>query len=173
MLVTQRSMGEDTHQIAAQAPLTWNYLESHADALDARSSSIYRKRPRFSIFGVGDYSFAPWKLCISGFHKTLNFVSVGPAAGKPVVVDDGCYFLPCGSEEEAGQLAELLNAKEARGFFEAFVFWDAKRPITAGLLAQLDLDALAAERGSTWSSGRNAWREAPLLAPARRAQALG
>ena len=155
MLVPQRSIGEETSTIAKRAPLTWRYLESHADALNSRSSSIYRNRPRFSIFGVGDYSFAPWKVSISGFYKKLDFVSVGPKGGKSVMLDDTCYFLPCGSEEDAGQLADLLNAQEARGFFNAFVFWDAKRPITVNLLGSLDLEALAAECGSDWVSGES------------------
>ena len=154
MLVTQRSIGEDTRRIADRAPLTWRYLESHADVLDSRSSSIYRNRPRFSVFGVGDYSFAPWKVSISGFYKQLQFVPVGPKDGKPVVLDDTCYFLACQSEAEAGQLAGLLNTEEARGFFNAFVFWDAKRPITVSLLSTLDLDALAAECDSKWVSGQ-------------------
>lgn len=154
MLVTQRSIGEETSTIENRAPLTWRYLESHAEVLDSRSSSIYRNRPRFSIFGVGDYSFAPWKVSISGFYKKLDFVPVGPKDGKPVMLDDTCYFLPCESEEDAGQLADLLNAQEARGFFEAFIFWDAKRPITINLLSTLDLDALAAECGSDWGSGQ-------------------
>ncbi len=152
MLVTQRSIGEKTCIIEKQAPLTWRYLESHKRILDSRSSSIYRNRPRFSIFGVGDYSFAPWKVSISGFYKKFDFIIVGPKDGKPVVLDDTCYFLPCETEEEARQLANLLNAQEAQGFFNAFVFWDAKRPITVNLLACLDLDALAAECGSKWAS---------------------
>ena len=157
MLVPQRSIGEETSTIAKRAPQTWRYLESHAEILDSRSSSIYRNRPRFSIFGVGDYSFAPWKVAISGFYKKLDFVLVGPKDGKPVVLDDTCYFLPCQTEEDARQLAELLNAQEARGFFDAFVFWDAKRPITVNLLASLDLDALAAECGSKWVSGQSSF----------------
>ena len=154
MLVTQRSIGEETARISGNAPLTWRYLESHADILDSRSSSIYRNRPRFSVFGVGDYTFAPWKVAISGFYKQLGFLSVGPSGGKPVVLDDTCYFLPCQSEHEAGQLASLLNSEEAKGFFDAFIFWDAKRPITASLLSSLDLDALAAQCGSEWTSGQ-------------------
>ena len=154
MLVTQRSIGEETTGISERAPLTWRYLESHADMLDSRSSSIYRNRPRFSVFGVGDYSFAPWKVAISGFYKHIEFNAVAPKEDRPVVLDDTCYFLPCQSGKEAERLAALLNTDEVKGFFSAFVFWDAKRPITAGLLASLDLDALAVQCGSEWSSGQ-------------------
>ena len=154
MLVTQRLVGEDTPQIEYEAPRTWDYLQSHAARLDARASSIYRNRPRFSVFGVGPYSFAPWKVAISGFYKRLDFRCIGPIEGKPIVLDDTCYFLPCRTAHDARLLAELLNTKAARGFFRSFIFWDAKRPITAQLLASLDLGILAEEVGvslPTWS----------------------
>ena len=154
MLITQKSTGEDTSAIAKRSPLTWRYLESHGELLDSRSSSIYRNRPRFSIFGVGDYSFAPWKVSISGFYKKFDFIPVGPKDGKPVMLDDTCYFLPCYSEDQAEKLVEILNAKEAKRYFNSFVFWDAKRPITISLLSTLDLAALAEECGSDWAYGQ-------------------
>jgi hypothetical protein len=147
MLVTQRCIGGDTREIRVRAPRTWDYLQSHAPALDRRASSIYRNRPRFSVFGVGDYSFAPWKVAISGFYKRLAFTVVGSHAGKPVVFDDTAYFIPCGSEDEARTIGALLNSPAAREFYSAFIFWDAKRPITIDLLRRLDLSALARDAG--------------------------
>ena len=148
MLLTQRSVGEDTSRIARTAPQTWAYLQSHGDRLDSRASSIYRNRPRFSVFGVGPYTFAPWKVATSGFYKRLEFRCVGPAEEKPVVLDDTCYFIPCRTERDADTLAGLLDSEPARGFFRAFVFWDAKRPITVQLLSRLDLRRLAGEVGT-------------------------
>jgi len=147
MLVPQKSMREDTSIIRDVAPKTWEYLQRWADRLDRRASSIYRNRPRFSIFGVGAYTFAPWKIAISGFYKKLHFAAVGPYEGRPVVLDDTSYFLACRSEPEARFVADLLNSEPARAFFSAFVFWDAKRPITIDLLRRLDLSALARELG--------------------------
>ena len=99
-----------------------------------RGSSIYRNRPPFSVFGVGDYSFAPWKVAISGFYKKLEFVVLGPVKGRPVVLDDTSYFLPCQTKEQAEYLTTLLNSPAARSFYKALIFWDSKRPITADLL---------------------------------------
>src|SRR5207248_9500541 len=101
MLVTQRAVGEETAIIRETAPKTWAYLQQHGDLLDRRASSIYRGRPRFSVFGVGDYTFAPWKVAISAFYKELHFTVVGLFAGKPIVLDDTCYFVSCQSQEEA------------------------------------------------------------------------
>ncbi|RLC86741.1 MAG: SAM-dependent DNA methyltransferase [Chloroflexi bacterium] len=148
MLVTQRTIGKDTTSIKYTAPKTWAYLTSHSARLDKRQSSIYKGRPRFSIFGVGAYSFSPWKVAISGLYKKLHFAVVGPHAGKPVVLDDTCYFIPCQSEKEARYLAELLNSEAAKEFFKSFIFWDAKRPITANILKRLSLVALARELGA-------------------------
>ncbi len=148
MLVTQKAVGDDTSVIRIAAPKTWEYLQKQGHLLDRRASSIYRNRPRFSVFGVGDYTFAPWKVAISGFYKKLQFATVGHHAGKPVVLDDTSYFVACQSEQEARFIAGLLNSQLAREFFSAFVFWDAKRPITIDMLGRLDLVALACDLGS-------------------------
>jgi hypothetical protein len=147
MLVTQRSIGEETRTIRHRAPKTWQYLLDQAEMLDSRASSIYKNRPRFSVFGVGPYSFARWKVAISGFYKKLSFRAIAPHQGKPVVLDDTCYFLACRNQAEAEAIAEMLNSAPAKRFFSAFIFWDAKRPITVELLRQLDLVALARRLG--------------------------
>ncbi len=143
MLVPQQSVGEDTADIARRAPKTWAYLQAHVDRLAARRSRIYRGRPPFSIFGVGAYTFAMWKVAISGFYKRLEFACVGPHAERPVVFDDTVTLLPCADEAEARQLCALLNSAAARGFYESMISWSDKRPITAALLRRLDLNVLA------------------------------
>jgi hypothetical protein len=147
MVVPQRRLGDDTAEIERRAPRTWSYLSSHLAAFERRASSIYRGKAAFSVFGVGDYTFAPWKVAISGMYKTLRFVKVGPRDGKPVVFDDVTNFLPCTSEPAADLLIELLESTSARAFFRGRVFWDAKRPVTIELLNRLDLVELAKEAG--------------------------
>jgi len=147
MLVTQGAPGEATNHIKDEAPRTWSYLEQHGQLLDGRGSSIYRRRPRFSVFGVGPYTFAPWKVSICGLYKKLEFRIVGPRGGKPVVFDDTVYFLSCNSEREAELIQKCLHSSPAREFLGAFIFWDSKRPVTAEILGRLDLMALASELG--------------------------
>jgi hypothetical protein len=143
MIVTQRFVGEDTNYISKIAPKTWEYLTRHAAVLDKRGSVIYRNKPPFSIFGVGPYSFAPWKVAISGFYKKLHFVKIGPLNGRPIVFDDTIYFLPCWSEEEASFVEALLRSEVAETFLRAMIHWDEKRPITAEILKRLNLQKLA------------------------------
>lgn len=143
VLLTQQRVTDETDGIEAKAPKTWKYLMDHADQLDKRGSSIYAKRARFSVFGIGDYTFAPWKVAISGMYKNLCFQTIGKQHGKPVVVDDTCYFIPCDSKTEADFFAELLNSDVAQRFIRALVFSDAKRPITIDVLKRIDLKKLA------------------------------
>jgi len=147
MLVTQHETGEMTTHIKHEAPRTWAYLEQHGQSLDARGSSIYRRRPRFSVFGVGQYAFSPWKVSICGLYKKLQFRVVGPQGGKPVVFDDTVYFVPCKSKREAELIQGCLHSSQAQEFLNAFIFWESKRPITAEVLGRLDLVALAVELG--------------------------
>ena len=143
VLVTQRSPSDDTAAIQKRAPKTWAYLTTHANILDKRGSIIYKKRPRFSVFGVGDYTFAPWKVAVSGLYKNCRFEVIGQKDGKPIVLDDTCYFIPCSSENEASFLCELLNSDVCQRFLRSLVFFDAKRPVTIDVLNRIDLKKVA------------------------------
>ncbi|MBX7259452.1 MAG: SAM-dependent DNA methyltransferase [Candidatus Hydrogenedentes bacterium] len=147
VLLTQRRVADPTDEIEKRAPKTWQYLNDHAEFMDRRGSSIYANRPRFSVFGVGEYSFSPAKVAISGLYKNFKFRAIGSAAGKPVMVDDTCYFVPCESKAEADYFANLLNRDTAQRFISSLVFRDAKRPITIEILKRIDLKKLAVHAG--------------------------
>ena len=61
VVVPQRKLREDTAHLRSDAPLLWHYLSDHRSFLDGRKSSIYRGAPEFSLFGLGDYSFARYR----------------------------------------------------------------------------------------------------------------
>lgn len=147
LLVPHKTMTASPEVIRRSTPKAWEYLLANAPLLAKRGSSIHRGRPSCSLFGVGEYSFAPWKVAISGLYKTLDFVKVSPAGGKPVVLDDTCYFFPCASEEECEALHRLVHSRPAQELWSALVFWDAKRPVTAQLLNSLDFAAVADATG--------------------------
>ena len=143
VLVTQRRTGEDTAKFREAAPRIWEYLNGHASHFDSRASAVYRGQPRFAMFGIGDYSFAPWKVAISGFYDSLRFLLVSPQGGRPVMVDDTCYFLPFDHREEAELVIDLLGSEAARRFLRSLVFPDTKRPVTIDILRRISIDALA------------------------------
>lgn len=142
VIVTQKRPGEDTRQLQQVAPQLWNYLTAQADIFERRKSSIYRGKPPFSMFGIGDYSFALYKVGISGLHKTPRFRAIAPVDGRPVMLDDTCYFIACDSPEQAAFLASLLNSPACLDFILSCSFSDAKRPVTKKLLGRINLKAL-------------------------------
>ena len=143
VILPQKDIGEDTQRLEIHAPKTWEYLLRHAAMLDKRKSSIYKQRARFAIFGVGAYSFAPYKVAVSGLYKQLRFVVIGQFFEKPMMVDDTCYFIACSSHEEAQSLSHLLNTEICRKFLHSLIFFDAKRPITKDILQRIDFNKLA------------------------------
>ena len=138
VLVTQRRVGEETDSIAHIAPATWKYLKSHAEKLDGRGSSIYAKNPRYSIFGVGDYAFLPWRIAICSLYKKLSFRLVSPIEGKPAMFDDTVYYISFETEGEAKSVLSVLESKTGIEFLSSLIFWDEKRPIKTAILNSLD-----------------------------------
>lgn len=157
VVVTQRRVGEDTSGIAKKAPRTWRYLDSHRSRFEARKSSIYSSRMPFALFGIGDYTFASWKVAVSGLHRVPRFAVIGPVDEKPVLFDDTCYFVPFEDEHEARVVAEILNSLECKEFLTSLTFTDSKRPITVELLQRLNIRAIAEEAGlaDEWAASRN------------------
>lgn len=139
VIITQRSLEEDPGRLQLEAPKLWSYLENHSSELARRKSSIYRNRPRFAIFGIGDYSFKPFKVAISGLHKKAQFAIVPALDGRPVMLDDTCYFLGFDTYLDALWTASLLNSNPVLRFLESIVFTDAKRPYTKDILMRIDL----------------------------------
>lgn len=139
VVVPQREIQEDTASLAQSRPLTWAYLTEHGALLDGRKSSIYTDRPRFSLFGIGGYTFAPWKVAVSSLYRNCAFHVVGPVEGKPVLFDDTCYFLAFMREQDAKLVCEALNSGPARSFFKSLSFFDSKRAVTIDVLKRLDL----------------------------------
>lgn len=142
VIITQQKLGDDTAELQWRAPRLWAYLNVHNKKFDDRKSSIYEGRPRFSIFGIGEYSFSPFKVAVSGMYKKIQFRMLPPHDGKPAMLDDTCYFLACDSAERACVLAELLNHSMCLSFLSSIVFKDSKRPVTKKILQRVDLTAL-------------------------------
>lgn len=143
VIITQHTASENTDYIKDKYPKAYAYLSSHAIELDGRKSVIYKKRPRFSIFGIGPYTFALYKIVVSGLYKHTRFSLVPPIENKPVVVDDTCYLLGFDTEIDAKITLALLNRQDAQDLLHSLVFSDAKRVINKDILMRLDLSALA------------------------------
>ena len=143
VIVPQGAVGEDTTWLKRSNPRLWKYLSAHSDLFSARRSVIYKGKPPFSIFGVGDYSFKPYKVAISGLYKSSHFSLLLPVDGKPVMLDDTCYLLGFDTLGEAAVALGLLNSQPVQDFLKSIVFPDSKRPYTKDVLMRLDLQKVA------------------------------
>jgi hypothetical protein len=138
VIVTQKKTGQDTENILEKLPKTKEYLCRHKEYFQMRKSSIYKGKPLFSIFGIGDYSFAPFKVAISGLYKQTRFTLVEP--NKTVLMlDDTCYFIGFNDISDALITQRLLNRFEMQDFMKSFVFFDTKRVITKEVLMRIGL----------------------------------
>lgn len=138
-IITQKKIGQDTSYIKHEYPQTFEYLDKHRDFFNKRKSSIYKGKPSFSIFGVGDYSFMPYKVAISGMYKRTQFTLISPKDGKPLMLDDTCYFIGFKEKRFAKIALYLLNHHHTQQFLKAIIFPDSKRSVTKEVLMRIDL----------------------------------
>lgn len=143
IIITQKSPNDNTNYIMYRYPRLWDYLNSHSEYFDKRKSRIYNKRSRFSIFGIGNYSFMPYKVAISGFYKEASFSLMFPNNNKAVMLDDTCYFLSFNSIKNAFFSWILLNTNDVKHFLSSIAFLDSKRPYTKEILMRINILQLA------------------------------
>jgi len=139
-IITQNKIGQETNYIKDKFPLTFNYLKSHKELFDKRKSSIYKDKPDFSIFGIGDYSFARYKVAISGLYKSTHFTLVYPDDLKPIMLDDTCYFIGFKQLKMAQIAHYLVNSDIVQKFLKSIIFSDSKRPINKDILMRIDFE---------------------------------
>ena len=139
VLITQRKTSEDTGYIKHKYPQTYHYLETYATFLDGRKSSIYRNRPPFCLFGIGEYSFLPYKVAISSLYKSTVFTLLRTIGGKATMIDDTCYSIGFHEEEFAIITLNILNSTQVQDFISSISSTDSKRVITKDILMRIDI----------------------------------
>ena len=139
VIVTQHNTSEDTKLLKEKFPKAYLYLVNHADFLDNRKSSIYKDRPRFCMFGIGDYTFKKYKVIISGLYKQTTFSLVSEIDGTIAVCDDTCYMLGFDDYDVALLTLRILNSPSVQDFVNSICFYDAKRAINKEMLMRINL----------------------------------
>ncbi len=142
VIVTQKKAREDTSHITIDAPKTWNYLEAHKEYFLKRKSTIYKNTPDFSMFGVGDYSYAQYKVGVSGFYKKPFFSVLASLDGIPIMTDDTSYFICFPTYDMAYVAMLILNSACVQHFLSTIAFVDAKRPYTKKVLERIDFNKI-------------------------------
>lgn len=142
VIITQRKIGQETSFIKIKSPKLYKYLESKKTLTNNRKSSIYKGKPAFSIFGIGDYTFKRYKIAISGLYKKAHFALLIPKDDKPLIADDTCYTIGFDNLKFAVIIAYLLNSDKCIKFLESITFRDAKRVYTKDILMRINLKKL-------------------------------
>lgn len=138
VIVTQQKAKQNTDYIEEKYPHLWSYLNQHIDDFNKRKSIIYKKSGAFSMFGIGDYSFAPYKVGVSGFYKKPLFSLL--VSDKPIMTDDTSYFISFDNYNDAYTMMLLLNTQAVQDYLTSIAFLDSKRPYTVKLLSRIDLN---------------------------------
>ncbi len=86
--------------------------------------------------------------CLSGNPNfteiSIHYLSVIlPVNGKPVMLDDTCYYLSFNDLSDAFFVWLLLNINDVKKFLSSIVFLDSKRPYTKEILMRIDILKLA------------------------------
>lgn len=125
--VYQRDLQDTLSNLASRWPKLCTYLEAHTDDFRSRKSSIYKKRPLFSLFGIGVYTYQQYKIAIGSFYTEPVFQLLEPEA-RLAVVDDTCYMLATDDLSEAIYLLAILRLPCTREFLLAISSeWDKRR----------------------------------------------
>ncbi|MWV65024.1 N-6 DNA methylase [Halorubrum sp. JWXQ-INN 858] len=129
--------------LAASCPATYDYLRERREELAARSSSWLDHGPFYNVFGLGEYTWSPYKVvwCRLAFKPHFVVVSTvtDEALGeKPVVPGDHCMFVPTDDREEAHFLCALLNSASYRRAIEG-VTGGGKSGLSKAVVSELAL----------------------------------
>lgn len=102
-------------------PLTYAYFEQFRERMLERPHyrQHFAKRgfPYWSMYNVGAYTFARWRVVWREQHSTLRCAAIGR---QDWIADAKLVVVPCGTESEARYLAALLNSRPAREFVDSY-----------------------------------------------------
>lgn len=118
----QTRRGVPEAQLRTECKRIYQWLELHRDQLLERSAfkRYFRegRDPFYSMFDVGPYTLAPWKVVWRGqVAPALIAAVVGKAEGKVVLPDQTAYFASFEREDEAHFFCGLLNSVLVRLFY--------------------------------------------------------
>jgi SAM-dependent methyltransferase len=152
-LVPMRQAGADNEaDLSRSYPRTYEYLRSHEEALRARSSSWLDDGPFYSVFGLGPYTWADYKVawCRLGFKPAFTVVSTrtDPDLGeRQVVPGDHYMFIATDHRETAHFLCALLNSAPYQRTLRDVVA-EGKASLSKAVVSELHLPAWPGSRTS-------------------------
>ena len=146
-LVPVDAAGEDNEAwLREECPRTYAYLDDNRAALDARSSSWLDDGTFYNVFGLGEYTWAEYKVvwCRLGYKPHFVVVSTvedDRLGEQPVVPGDHCMFIATDDEREAHALCALLNSSVYQRTLDD-VSSDGKASLSKSVVSRLELPAI-------------------------------
>ena len=141
----KKRRGYDEDWLAVTYPKAYAYLKRFEEPLRQRSG--YRRYfdssdPFYSLFDVGDYTFAPYKIVWRGEVATsLVAAVVSEHEARRVVPDQTSYFVPSDSRLEAHYLCALLNSLPIRAHYKMRDY----KHVSMTFISALDVPKFTAE----------------------------
>ena len=106
-----------------QYPKTYAYLRRFEEQLRDRSG--YRKYfqptdPFYSIYNVGPYTLAPWKVIWREQSRRFLPAAIGPLHKMPIAPDHKLMLVPCDSRDESHYISGVLGSAPCRAFVSSY-----------------------------------------------------
>ena len=123
-IIPQNSMhGYPESMMLENYPNTLSFFSRQKEVLLKRSSlkRYLPKDPFYSCWNVGNYTFAPYKVCWAEISGNFEVCILSSSNGKVVIPDHKIYFIPLDTEEEALFLCAYLNAYAVEQLVLAYV----------------------------------------------------
>ncbi len=117
-----KRVGYDERWVKINFPKTYAYLKGFENILRKRSSGVVRqlmeKGPFYSMYAVGNYTYAPYKAVWNRMGDKLTACVVGFAddnfLGRKLILPENVLaFIPTDNEDEAHYICAILNSSIA------------------------------------------------------------
>ena len=129
----EKRRGLDEEHLQRRFPKTWAYLKRFEKVLRERAAfkRYFTRRdpnghavetaPFYSMFDVGSYTFAPWKVVWRYIAAEMTAVVISQFNGKIIVPDHRLIIIALQDEKEAYYLSAILNNSICRFLVNAFI----------------------------------------------------
>lgn len=125
VIIPQKKAGVDNEDELRGTKL-YEYLQEMKEDLNTRSSSWVNSddKPFYSIFGIGEYTFTPYRVIWTAMGYSPEFCVVSDVEDellgtKPILPDNPIGYVPAQSKEEAHYICGILNSTPVFDYFDA------------------------------------------------------
>lgn len=143
---TELRVGLEEETLRRDFPRTYAYLKRYHEMLTARAAyRRYQSRaPFYSMYNVGPYSIAPYRVVWRRMDRRINAAVVEPIddpilGRRPVLVQETCVQIATDTLEEAHYLCALLNSDPIGAIVSAHSVDGGKSFGSPGMLEYLGL----------------------------------